>query len=90
MIIDAISGIAKKCLLMPNEKSHSLFLHLAVINCDKGQFAISEAITERQDAVTIEYWLKRFIQDGANYPKQVVRCTNYFFFFDGSIISRRL
>lgn len=70
--IDFTTGIARKLKMYGNKKSHTLALHLGVINCDYGQLAVFEGITERQDTVTIEQLLKRYIQAGAGYPKQIV------------------
>lgn len=71
LIIDSSTGIARK-LDRLGSKSHTLALHLGVINCKYGQLAVFEGVTERQDTLTIEYLLKRFLQLGAKYPKQVV------------------
>ena len=72
IIFYSTSGIASKIIHPDNTKSHSLYLHLGVINCDLGQYAICSAITERQDTLTIQGLLLRFVQAGANIPKQVV------------------
>lgn len=72
LIIDSTTGIAKKLDIFRGEKSHTLGLHLGVVNCKWGQLSVLEGITERQDTVTISTLLQRFIQAGARYPKQTV------------------
>ncbi|KAK0169543.1 hypothetical protein PV328_011905, partial [Microctonus aethiopoides] len=71
IIFDSTSGIATKIMHAGNTKSHSLYLHLGIINCELGQYAVCSAITEKQDTVTIQGLLLRFIQAGTNHPKQV-------------------
>lgn len=73
LLIDSTTGVARKLELIPGVKSHTLALHIGVINCKYGQLAVFEGITERQDTVSIEQLLKRFLQGGASYPKHVVR-----------------
>ena len=72
LLLDSSSGVAQKIIKENKQKSRSIFLHVAVINSEMGQFSVTYSATERQDAITIETWLKKFIQSGAEYPKQVV------------------
>ncbi|KAK0072603.1 hypothetical protein PV326_014302, partial [Microctonus aethiopoides] len=70
---DLVSALSTKIMHAGNTKSHSLYLHLGIINCELGQYAVCSAITEKQDTVTIQGLLLRFIQAGTNHPKQVFK-----------------
>ncbi|XP_017473398.1 PREDICTED: uncharacterized protein LOC108364292 [Rhagoletis zephyria] len=54
------------------EKPQHLFLYLAVLSSPTAQSAAFGMISERQDTVSIVTWLMRWIQSGAEYPKEVV------------------
>lgn len=74
IIFDSTSGITTKIRHAKNTKSHSLYSHLSIINCELRQYAIYSAITGKQDTPTVQGLLMRFVQAGANNPKQVVSC----------------
>ncbi|KAG5864213.1 hypothetical protein JTB14_010021 [Gonioctena quinquepunctata] len=70
LCIDATGKHAKYVLHMNNEKSHHIFLYIGVLYCSAGQFSVM--FSESQDTVTISTWLRRWIQSGAQFPKEVV------------------
>lgn len=72
LCIDATGGLAKYFMHVDENKSQHIFLYLGVIHCSFGQFAISGMFSECQDTVTISTWLRRWIQSGAKFPKEVV------------------
>lgn len=72
--VDTMSNVAQKIVYSDKKKSHTLCMHLVVINTVYGQYTIGTAITERQDAVTIQRCFQRMIQLGANFPLQIVSC----------------
>ena len=53
LLVDSTTGVAQKISTFP-EKSHTLELHVGVINCRFGQLAVFEGILERQDTVSIK------------------------------------
>lgn len=54
------------------EKSQHFFLYLGVISCHAGQFSVVQQISERQNTVTINTWLEKWLESGALIPKEVV------------------
>lgn len=61
IIFDSTFGIATKICRAGNTKSHSRYLHLGIINCELGQYAICSAITGKQDTLPIQGLLMRFV-----------------------------
>lgn len=72
LCIDATGGLSKRVIHVDNTKSQHIFLYVAVLHCSVGQFTVSSLFSECQDTVTISNWLRRWIQSGATFPKQVV------------------
>ncbi|KAG5868069.1 hypothetical protein JTB14_020742 [Gonioctena quinquepunctata] len=72
LCIDATGELAKYVLHVNNEKSHHIFSYIGVLYCSAGQFSVMEMFSESQDTVTISTWLRRWIQSGAQFPKEVV------------------
>ncbi|KAG5887001.1 hypothetical protein JTB14_024217 [Gonioctena quinquepunctata] len=72
LCIDATGKLAKYVLHVNNEKSHHIFLYIGVLYCSAGQFSVMEMFSESQDTVSVSTWLRRWIQSGAQFPKEVV------------------
>ncbi|KAG5863045.1 hypothetical protein JTB14_009343 [Gonioctena quinquepunctata] len=72
LCIDATGKLAKYVLHVNNEKSHHIFLYIGALYCSARQFSVMEMFSESQDTVTISTWLRRWIQSGAQFPKEVV------------------
>ncbi|XP_041565938.1 uncharacterized protein LOC121467746 [Drosophila elegans] len=72
LCIDASGGRIMEYRHIDGKKSQHIFLHIAVLHSAFGQFVVSSMLTEKQDMVSITTWLLRWIQTGAQYPKEVV------------------
>lgn len=72
LCIDATGGIGKRVLHVDGSKSQHIFLYLAVLSSPNADFAACEMLSEHQDTVSISTWLMKWIQSGAEYPKEVV------------------
>lgn len=73
LCIDATGGIGKKIIHVDGSKSHHIFLYLGVLSYPNSNVTSSGMLSEHQDTVTITTWLMKWIQSGADYPKEVVR-----------------
>lgn len=72
LCIDATGGVAKQVIHVDNSKSKHIFLYFAVLFCSVGRVTVSSMFSESQDTVRINTWLRRWIQSGAQFPKEVV------------------
>lgn len=77
LCIDATGKLSKHIIHVDGNKSQHIFLYLGVLSYSNGSFTVPAMFSERQDTVTISNWLMRWIQSGAEYPKEVVRITFY-------------
>lgn len=73
LAIDATGKVAPKIKHSNNENSKHLFLYTGTLNCQSGSLPVMRQITECHDAASISDWLRKWLQTGAQYPKQVVR-----------------
>lgn len=72
LCVDATGKLACSIIHPDGEKSQHIFLYIGVLHCSETQFTVPAMFSETQDTVTICNWLMRWIQSGAESPKEIV------------------
>lgn len=72
LAIDATGKVTPKITHANNDKSKHLFLYTGILNCQTGPLPVIRQITECHDAASISDWLRKWLQTGAQYPREVV------------------
>lgn len=73
LCIDATGSIIKKLHRSSmNLLSSHIFLYEAVLNNSYCQLPVTQMVSEKQDTLSIYYWLGQWIRDGALIPHEVV------------------
>ncbi|KAF0717499.1 ATP-dependent DNA helicase, partial [Aphis craccivora] len=73
LAIDATGSLVKK-LIRTNQhlKSSHIFLYEAVVSTTSYQVPVTQMLSEKQDTLTIFYWLGQWLKDGVSIPQEVV------------------
>lgn len=73
LAIDATGSLVKK-LIRTNQhlKSSHIFLYEAVISTTSYQVPVTQMLSEKQDTLTIFYWLGQWLKDGVSISQEVV------------------
>lgn len=72
VFVDATGSIVSKLRKVDGSLSKHLFLYQCVINCNNGQFSISQMISESHNVNSIHFWLAEWLRSGVPVPKEVV------------------
>lgn len=73
LCVDATGGVVKKLLRTKHGiLSSHIFLYEGVVCTDTYQVSITQMISEKQDTLTIFYWLSQWLKDGVSPPHETV------------------
>lgn len=70
--IDATGKVASKIVHANKEKSKHLFLYTGTLHNSSLSVPVMRQVTESHDTASIADWLRKWLQTGARFPKEVV------------------